>query len=686
MKTSIFTISTDTVNRYGSCMTIGALYHSLFDNFKDGIPLLFNHDQHKLLGWGKTFGLYLEPGLSRLLVLHFVPETQYDKNIIIQNNQAFKRNRQVESTKQYLEPFKKILEDKYVNDYKVFYQACAYAIKRGVVKQIFPDLFQKKDRDGLVPLGRIFKDFEYLGNGVFKNLKTDFVIVAHKYFRRSESIQNTLNVIFLNKLIEYYYSGELEVYLRIDEDMVGYSPSFTEYAELDYQWGPKYNDEIKSIKEGVSKHIINRDEQDIYDISGSEFLWEWDKEKRRFSFQMEEIKNEESRSDKEIYNCRYVHTIYDKVDSSLVHFDGAIRSYSTQDMLGRIDTPINVYGKKAGYTKLFKINGNLGIADWKLMVTLFLRDNPLIYEYFGKSEELEMLKAPYDLTLSLRQKLVPYEIKKEDGLRFQLSHFTLPKDLRKGRYIHTYDIIASKEREFKCIDFFTIEIRKALQRIGGDLEIPDDVLLIKTNDGYWNIPLIMHNGIQSEKLFLETLRAVQLLFDGMIEKEIDLNIAINLGLVIDEVIIQFGIYGSINEIVKWFKGNFVLPTKRETVVDWLEKQKKYVGGYERRDTPIMDNILQKDGVIYAKRTLLEFDYEFKLDENENENLIFEVENIDLQKYFDNGLIISYGYSVDKCVCSDSKESYIHSCRSKWFDSDLPAVEITESTPLFLFWS
>jgi hypothetical protein len=96
-----------------------------------------------------------------------------------------------------------------------------------------------------------------------------------------------------------------------------------------------------------------------------------------------------------MYGCRYAHAEYDLVGGVLSHFDGAIRGYSSDAYLERIERRIDRAGKHADYTKLFRLDGALPVATWKRVLTDWYRGNRLIPEYLGASEEdLAETQAP----------------------------------------------------------------------------------------------------------------------------------------------------------------------------------------------------------------------------------------------------------------------------------------------------
>lgn len=74
---------------------------------------------------------------------------------------------------------------------------------------------------------------------------------------------------------------------------------------------------------------------------------------------------------------------------AISHFDGAVRAYATEAYFQRIDTSIDRAGKHSDYTKLFRFDGPLSVADWKRLLSDFFRGNKLIPEYLGAPVEID---------------------------------------------------------------------------------------------------------------------------------------------------------------------------------------------------------------------------------------------------------------------------------------------------------
>ncbi|MEO7214952.1 hypothetical protein [Mucilaginibacter sp.] len=687
MKTNLIILSTDSVDRYGCRIMITALEMMLKDRMTEGIPMLFGHDQHKPIGWGKPFALYLEPNLTRLLAYQNIPTTKEEESLVLKNHNIFRSNEYFNSSKEHLEPFAAILKKVGIEGVSITNISCTTANKEDIARNLYPYLFNKEYRDELVPFSVLFEHFDYLGQGVFKDKKSELTVFAHHYFRRSESVHNTINAIFLDELIKLKGETNLDLYLRIEPSQLGYAPSFKEYLELEYQWGPKYTDEIEAIKEGLARHDCDKFEKAYYGFSRSEFLWEWDKKKQKFSFQMEELMDEEAPTNKDHFNCRYIHTVYDKESGGFEHFDGAIRTYDTYEMIERLEKDFKSYGKQSAYTKLFKINGQLQLGTWKLLVTLFLRGNPIIYEYFGLKKEIEALKAQPSEPLTIKEKLVPYHMEPTDGLRLLISYFNIPTDLSHGRFIHSFDIAEDTTKTYRCIDYYFLEFKKALMRLGEDIEIPSDVLLIKSMDNYWNIPLIMHHGEHSWELFNKTVEALKLLFGHMLGQKVDMNISVTLGIVANGKITQVSAYGNIHHLNEWINDYLPFPDNNDEFSTWLIRQRSYLEKFPYKpDRPLMSEIIQMDGVLYAKRSIVTSKYEFQEDPNGVFGWSIDFVGDEIKAIEESGLDIVPAMQVTSSVCSDTGEDYFKSGRSKWLDNDLRHVDITGYAPMLLHWA
>ncbi|AHB50445.1 hypothetical protein W911_16875 [Hyphomicrobium nitrativorans NL23] len=219
--------------------------------------------------------------------------------------------------------------------------------------------------------------------GIFHDPEKDVVLFAHPYLRRSLSRLNVLNNDLLTRLAALAES-ELSVTLRLrlDPDIVGY-PDTRAALELEFWRGPKFTDDIGKIPAGVTEHKASDRLKEFEGIDRTQFWWKTEDEHKR-TFEAEEIRDTPSLGvSNDYYGCRYMHSEFGTREETITHFDGAIRGYDTEAFVTRIDQSIDRAGKRADYTKLFRVDGGLTVELWKELVSDYFRGNTLVPEYFG---------------------------------------------------------------------------------------------------------------------------------------------------------------------------------------------------------------------------------------------------------------------------------------------------------------
>lgn len=688
MKQEIISLNSDTINRYNIVFPITVLEDGIKDTYETGMPMCIGHDRHRPIGVTFPFALYLEPHISRLLGKKITGESEEDFREINKLHENYLQRNYYEGFTPHQEKFLNIVGEYLSVNHTRMVAGCAAVFDKDISIKIFPDLFAQKDDAGLIPLSVILTDFTYQGQGIFKHRTINLSIYAHHNFRRAQSVHNNFHFYFLNELLAIADNPDITIKLCIDEDIIGYAPSYHESMELEYHWGPKFTDDISSIKLGITRHECDKFEKAYSGISSTEFYWKSDEAEK--TFEMEELKDEPAPNlDTETYNCRYMHSIYNTDSKSFTHFDGAIRSYGFEEMNERLGKNFVQYGRKAAYKKLFRIDGKLPLEKWKLLLVHYMQDNPLVYEYFNLSEERNQLKIQ-PVEISKEKQLIPFAIKKETGLRLLISYHKVPENSKLGRYIDIYDIIGTETETFNCAEHLVLELKKSLQRIGEDLEIAPDTKYLKVLDRYWNIPSVMHNGPDPEALLQKTVEAYKAVFKAIKDKGHDMDIAFTLGVIINNRLVRISCYGNIETLFEWMENHLSFPVEEKQFSKWVEKQRKYLQTFpESSDDPLITSLVQSDGVLYIKRRHVKYPYKFKEDER---GLVYSIEFpekndevltlVEKEKVEPKMLMI-----VTEMKWEDTNEDYFTSPRSKWLDENNGAgVLITGCEPLGLYWS
>ena len=226
-----------------------------WNSSKIGSPFLLGHDFYYMIGWAKSFGIHLEPKIIRQLITTKVTENfQFINEKVAENNQEYKKilnqyneyhKQNIIGIKDELEELKTLIHENLNKQEVPYFQGCACFFERDLVTRVFPDLFDKLDKDGLISIGEL----EPLDLGIYRI--GELCIYAHRLFRRSYNILNCLNFPFLFQL------NNLEdlvqnIKIRIDPDMVGLASSLVMHYERDYWWGPFFDDNV------IYKDLENR--------------------------------------------------------------------------------------------------------------------------------------------------------------------------------------------------------------------------------------------------------------------------------------------------------------------------------------------------------------------------------------------------------------------------------------------
>ena len=220
----------------------------------EGVPMHLGHDMHRPIGAMIPFGLYFEPKMVRSLGLSLIPQNDKDSKKITD----FKNYSHLKSIKKAVEKNNnKLFEqvESYIEaDFKYLETGTLSILNHDIISRLFSELVEFKDKDGLVKLEDLNKDFTYKYQGVFFHKTLPLCIYSNSFFRRSLSRHNNFHFIFLDELMSMQDNEDITIKISLDWDLIGYSPSFLESMEYEYWFGPKYTDDISTIQKGLTKH------------------------------------------------------------------------------------------------------------------------------------------------------------------------------------------------------------------------------------------------------------------------------------------------------------------------------------------------------------------------------------------------------------------------------------------------
>lgn len=685
MNTYLGILSSDSLNRDGYVISFKALEKSIADNATKGMPSLIDHDFHRPIGWIFPFGILIEPKISKTIGNFLVCENLEDNNLIYPKIQDYWQYINHESCKAHIDEFKKLLADNFSDNGRFIDKGCVAYNLANIVEKVFPKLFDKIDKSGLVYLDDILSEFDYVGSGIFKSKVNDFCIFCHQFFKRNLSLINNYNTYFIDEFIQMNSNNEITLRIAIDRNLIGLSKTYKGVLEFDYWWGPKFSNDISSIPNQVTRYECNEEQKFFSNVSGTEFWWKTDKNEK--TLEIEEIRENPSLGvNEESYGCRYIHSIYDNDKEEFVHFDGAIRMYSEENILNRWDLDISKAGKDTEYTKLFRIDGKLELGDWKKLCILYYKGNPLLFEYFGAKEEYDNLRK-VNKTENFDTKYIPHKINSEDGIRLFVTYHNKSHDYDQfERKIINPDIIRFQNGEsLNILEYDILEIGKYLTRIGEELEYPDKVNFVKPFDFTTNYPIVLHGSKNNKSLIQNTLKAFKTIFEFQ-NKNLNKTICFTIGWEMEDFETRLSIFGKSSEIVKWLNLNESIPIKYEDFKDWLGQQRKWIYdnyNYLEKD---FSHLLKDDGIFYVKRTPIDSKLISFPKNDENHYKINLKENQEIKKLLqDKQVFPSHFGLIKKASCTKTGEDYFTSQNSKYLDDDVN-MAIEEIELLGFFWT
>lgn len=489
MATNLVPLAITGPNRKNVSISPQALYN-IFLASRHGTPSYINHDYHRLFGWVNPSCMMVNGGTSILYGCLFRPANKEEE-------EDLKRRASDYMKKAYA--VDRHAGDKFVSSLRCCEKVkdirnidtSLIAIGSNIVYEEFPELAEKVDKDGLIDTSIL----KYLGRGVFKYECK--LLYPDRRFRRSCSLANNLNLEFL----EYFMSIERadgKKKIALDPDIIGDMSTLRLSLEMDYWRGPKFNDDIMTIQDGVTKHALREGSlaRDMNGIDSMEFRWSVNGEKKKV-FECEELPSTETLGlGKEEYGAKYMHGIFPESEAC-EHVDGAIRQYDMLKFIERGENSLEKSGRNTEYRKLWRMDGRIPARVFKNLCHYYFRSDPLVEEYFQGVRCDSSEDGKKDGCVPL-----PPVIGEFDDLIITvgfMAHLTacgkrliVPQWKWNGRYF---------------ADFATIELIKLFKRT--NLEFCAEKLeLVDWRDMIFNLPPIIHAGDNSFADAHDTLKIV----------------------------------------------------------------------------------------------------------------------------------------------------------------------------------
>ncbi|MAS33610.1 MAG: hypothetical protein CL610_06375 [Anaerolineaceae bacterium] len=656
--------------------------------------MLVSHDHSRVVGWTFPLAVHFEPGIVRSASLTEFYETNEEACIVEKRRLHFYQSL-VAQKQEVVDTLKQDLKMYFNGQEQIVHGPQIAFFEKDLASRAFPEVFKlaDNDKDGLVPL----ENLNPIGPGVFQIRQ--FVIFAHEYFRRALFRLNTLNAEFLTELQNL--DKGLRARVALDRDMIGLADDFSMPIELMYVWGPKFDDDLASIQDGVAVFASKDGSERFFSgVSSTEFWWKSDGSQHKF--EVEEIADRDHpyyRGEKQ-FGCRFAHSIITDSTGVAYHLDGAIRMYSEVKMANRLEKRINKAGKHSYYTKIWRIDGEIDTVTWKSLVSSYFRDNTLVGEYLGGVDDNPYLRNMPTGNTSMQDHCgakyayIPYSMNAGDGLRVSISYHQVEQPLVDGPLTHhiaSNDRLSDGEKEIWILDSRLIDFLKILIDSGASTQKLEEFSIVKFQDGYVNFPTIIHAKDKLAENFDLTQNIIQQVVNIWHAKGLDLVIAYSLGFHIEDRIVLISTMGHLEDIWTWVNSPVSrIPLDKEAIDNWSERIADYLDNRytPAGDCPPLGNTLKDSGLLAILRQqpqnlIYEYirdDYGLRLDVNQSS---LDQQALDLMQ--SRQMSLSTGFILHKLTCSNCNSEYAQCECNSLLDSNV-GRRIDSCTPLHPHWT
>lgn len=619
---------TDEKNLYGHIIDYKELVSIYSDNYKNIIASFLNHDHSRdPISYTKMFGMLISNKMFALTISsNFIMTENEMKNVkSIYNN--FINNLINKNVDKFDELILK-LGANLSNNYRKLFTYAVTIEDKNIISRMFPELLDKIDDDGLIDIKEL-KDMIYPGVYKYK----DFIIFAHRFFKRGCALENSFNNKLLEKLQIMSKNNLVNIKIRIDLDLIGLIGTEQCMLEYDYIWGPKFNDDLNSIPDGETVHEFKDEEKHMYGIDKVEILWKSRGNEK--IFESEEITNDSLNNSKVVFRNRYVHSIIKSDEINPFHLDGAIRQYTIDEHINRIDSRI-IDNNNAEYIKLWRLDGKIEVNNWKELISIFYNENKLLGEYFNGNDEI------------LNDIKYNPNIENNSVLKSPIAHISfLEKEVCENGYdfiIYPQSLYLDKYHIF-YYEYPSYNLIKLLKNKKYNLKLYNALYLDFVNSSVINNVAIKCDS-NNVKILEDTLYELYLkLYD---DSKISYSILVNYNT--KSVLYSFA--GYVKDFIILNNSKINIPENEDDINNYIDILYKHLNSNYTENNDNISKYLNLNGTLSFKKNILN-NNEYKLTMDDKQVMI------QLSKYMEikDNEEINMALNVREAICSKCGENY-----------------------------
>lgn len=676
MKIAKGVVMTDGINRYNEFFPLKTVINAYNNSDPIGLPLSLNHDGTRMYGWSFLSGIYIEPGKAYVTNDSYFPENDEDRKKLQNQLIEFSNRQYIDKNKEKIDRLRSLLGDNLSSDGKVAPVEAVAFHDKGILYRIFPDLEPKEKKD-LYDISNL----EQIGPGIFR--RGEYILFAHTFFRRNCAIVNSLNSEFLS-LLQSINDPNLTVKIKLDPDMIGLFGTWNGPSrEYQYWWGPKFNDDLTKIEEGVARFKNEAYDNVFTNIDFTEFGWY--EQGGNKTLECEEVEDRENIfEDVNYYGCRYVHSFLNNETGLPTHLDGAIRAYTDEQIIERLDSSIDKCSRNTYYTKLWRIDGDMPVDLWKSLITQFYRDNRQVGEYLGGEDErlTEILESKNESKeKDLFKVFIPVDLKKGDGIRCFYQKGA-PVDLKEWDVrVKSYEYVSYADAGHqKVMELETITLLKRLKQHGCSVRIPYTAVM-QHDDLIFNFPVFL---CKNSEIAAEVIETVAEFCAAWIANGDDRLISFSINFNQDDFAVRLSFAGHIQDLYSCFLETGTEELKKGNYIAWLLKFYEINNIYPSANQNIeINTLLTKSFELFIPRVRVPNEYvDYIQCEDGDINAHIVLPTKLAKEIKEKNISIALGYVIEEAKCKKCQQNYRYCDCIKFLDDTstiFEKVQVAEST-------
>ena len=656
-------IMNDKINKKRTCFPIETLEEGLNQCWENGTPSCVSHDYQKPFAWVLGDGLLFEPKYTTLIGTLLIPENERDQVRIYEGTENYIQDKHFsldEQTKNRLREETKNL----ITDNAIF---CNFGfdgvIDENIVPRLFPYLFTDIDKKKLIKYDQLKMIFP----GVFEI--GNIIIFAHQYFRRNYSRLNNLNSEFLD-LFDNVSKTNNSLKIAIDLDMIGLKDSFLAPMEFEFWWGPKFNDSINDIPKGVTRYHADEKLRFFHQVVETDFFWY--EQDNHCILECEEVVDFELKDQPFKYGCRYIHSMVDKNNNDILHLDGAIRGYSDNQMIDRLDIDISKQDRSLGYLKLWRIDGSIPLSTWKELICHFYRDNYLVGEYL--SPQLDDNTVEYlENAKQIQKNIIDedfFDKPKKSGYHAYIAYEK--KDMYKqykDEICILPNVLNLRNKKLYFTESILVEFRKLCGQNSIKLSTPIDHENIAFEDLISNLPQLYFSGKNASMNANKILNIIEKLIIILASNSEERIFSFSLSVEYESKIVIYSFLGNIIDLKN------LMPKLRDKIPTTEKELPNFISLIRDNNADYVSclplNCIGSNKAIFFNRKLIDNStYQLKIEDKLVIAQTTHKEIIDYMQKFK--LELTPANLIIKSTCSKCKESYKY-CKCIKYQGD--SIEI-----------